>query len=143
MLGKILAREGNLDEALKYLQRAVDFMSDGKPTHASVGAAKFQQGVVYMLYGNEERDMEALRSFRDALSIAQMNEAGKGTQADSARVKWRMSQVMERRGMAAEAKAFNKAAEATKKKLLATGLFAQVSGEEELEYDSLVGLLYR
>jgi ATP/maltotriose-dependent transcriptional regulator MalT len=143
MLGKISAREGNLDVALKYLQRAIDLMSDGKPTHASVGAAKFQQGCVYMLYGKKQKDMEALRSFKDALSIAQMSEAGKGTQADSARVKWRMSQVMERQGMVAEAKAFSEAASATKEKLLATGLFATASGDEELEYDSLVGLLYR
>jgi tetratricopeptide (TPR) repeat protein len=115
MLGKIAALENQLDEAFTYQQRAVDLMSVGKPTHASVGAAK---------------------------SIAQMNEAGKGTQADSARVKWRMSQVMERQGMAAEAIAFRDAADATKRELLATGLFAQGSGEDQ-EYDSLVGLLYR
>lgn len=142
MLGKIAAREKNLDDASRHLQRAVDLMSVGKSTHASVGAAKFQQGVVGMLKSKEKEDMDALRLFRDALSIAQMNEAGKGTQADSARVKWRMSQVMERQGMTAEAKAFGDAAEATKKKLLATGLFAQGSGEEQ-DYDGLVGLLYR
>jgi hypothetical protein len=44
--------------------------------------------------------------------------------------------------MAAEAKGFREAADATKRKLLATGLFAQGSGEEQ-EYDSLVGFLYR
>jgi len=90
MLGKIAARESKLDEAFKYLQTAVDLMSVGKPTHASVGAAKFQQGVVYMLYNEDKKDIEALGLFRDALCIAQSNEAGKGTEADSARVKWRM-----------------------------------------------------
>jgi len=49
---------------------------------------------------------------------------------------------MKRQGMTTEAKAFAEAADATKKKLLATGLFARGSGEEQ-EYDSLVGLLYR
>ena len=142
MLGKIAARENKLEEAFNYLQRAADLMSVGKPTHASVGAAKFQQAVVCMFHNNEDKDLEALRLFRDSLSIAQMNEVGKGTQADSARVKWRMSQVMERQGMAAEAKAFGKAADATKRKLLSTGLFAKGSGDEQ-EYDCLVGLLYR
>ncbi len=41
-----------------------------------------------------------------------------------------------------EAKAFSEAATDTKKKLIATGLFAQGEGEEQ-EYDGLVGLLYR
>lgn len=142
MLGKIAARENSLNDAFNYLQRAVDLMSVGKPTHASVGAAKFQQDIVCMLKNNEEEDMNALRLFTDALAIAKMNEAGKGTQADSARVKWRMSQVMERQGTISEAKAFSDAAEATKKKLLATGLFARGSGDEQ-GYDGLVGLLYR
>ncbi|PVH79565.1 hypothetical protein DL98DRAFT_572409 [Cadophora sp. DSE1049] len=141
MLGKLAAREGKLDDASNYLQRAVDLMSVGKPTHASVGAAKFQQGVVCMLKNKEDEDMNALRLFRDALLIAQINEAGKGTEADSARVKWRMSQVMERQGMTAESKAFGDAAEATKKKLLATGLYAKGAEEEqeEQDYDALVG----
>ncbi len=142
MLGKIAARESDFDKASEHLQRAADLLSVGKPTHASVGAAKFQQGVVCMLKNKEEEDMEALRLFKDALSIAQMNEVGKGTQADSARVKWRMSQVMARQKMTAEAKALGDAAEATKQKLLATGLYAQGFGEDQ-EYDGLVGLLYR
>ncbi|KUJ20454.1 uncharacterized protein LY89DRAFT_771365 [Mollisia scopiformis] len=142
ILGKIAALENRLDEALTYQQRALDLMSIGKPTHASVGAAKFQQGVVRMLYQQEEKDMEALRLFRDALLIAQQNSAGKETQADSARVKWRMSQVMEHQGTAAEAEAFKHAADATKRELLATNLFAQGSWKDQ-EYDSLVGLLYR
>ncbi len=142
MLGKIAARENCLEEAFNYLQRAVELVSVGKPTHASVGAAKFQQGVVCLLQETEDKDMEALRLFRDALSNAQMNEAGKGNQADSARVKWRMSQVMNRLGMTAEGKAFGESANATKVKLLATGCYAHGCNEEQ-EYDSLVGLLYR
>lgn len=71
-----------------------------------------------------------------------MNEAGKKTQANSARVKWRMSQVMERQGMTVELKAYREAAEKTKTTLLAKGLFAKGEGEEQ-EYDSLVGMLYR
>ena len=139
MLGKIAACENKIDEAYAYLERSVKLVSVGKPTHASVGAAKFQLGCVCM---RQEKDMDALRLFRDSLAIAQMNEAGKRTQADSARVKWRMSQVMGRQGMTAEAKAFCEAAEKTKENLLAKGLFAKGEGEEQ-EYDSLVGLLYR
>jgi hypothetical protein len=90
----------------------------------------------------QEKDMDALRLFRDSLAIVQINEAGKTTQADSARVKWRMSQVMGRQGMAAEAKAYREVAEKIKESLLAKGLFARGEGEEQ-EYDSLVGLLYR
>jgi tetratricopeptide (TPR) repeat protein len=139
MFGKLAACQNELDEAYAHFERAVKLMSDGKPTHASVGAARYQQGCVRM---RQENDLDALRLFRDALTICQMNEAGKGTQADSARVKWRMSQVMERQKMAAEAKAYREAAEATKKTLLATGLYARGVGEEQ-EYDSLIGLLYR
>ncbi|KAJ5803463.1 uncharacterized protein N7503_005913 [Penicillium pulvis] len=139
MFGKVAAAEGELDEAYGFLQRAVDLMAEGKPTHISVGAARFQQGCVRMRQG---QDAEALRLFRDALTICQTNEGGKGTQADSARVKWRMSQVMEREGREAEAKAYREAAEKSKIELLATGLFAQGSGEEQ-NYDSLIGLLYR
>ncbi|KAH8587394.1 hypothetical protein B0O99DRAFT_526932, partial [Bisporella sp. PMI_857] len=139
ILGKMAACEDKLDDAYTYLERSIMLMSDGKPTHASVGAAKFQLGVVCM---RQEKDMDALRLFRDALTIAQMNEAGKKTQADSARVKWRMSQMMERQGMTAEAKAYSEAAEKTKTTLLAKGLFAKGEGEEQ-EYDSLVGMLYR
>lgn len=139
MFGKIAAAEGKLDEAYDFLQRAVDLMAEGKPTHISVAPALFQQGCVRMHQG---QDAEALRLFRDALSICEANEGGNGTQADSARVKWRMSQVMEREGREAEAKAYRDAAEKTKKELFATGLYAQGSGEEQ-EYDSLVGLLYR
>lgn len=51
--------------------------------------------------------MEAIIIFRDSLSTAQMNEKGEGTQADSARVKWRMSQVTERCGIT-KVKAFAK-----------------------------------
>lgn len=139
MFGKIAAGQNELDEAYAHFERAAKLMSNGKPTHASVGAARFQQGRVRMRQGN---DIDALRLLRDALTICQMNEAGKGTQADSARVKWRMSQVMERQKITAQAKAYREAAEATKKALLATGLYARGVGEEQ-EYDSLVGLLYR
>lgn len=71
-----------------------------------------------------------------------MNEAGKKSKADSARVKWRMSQAMERQNMHEEAEAFRNHAEETKTALLATGLYPNGEGEEQ-EYDSLVGLLYR
>lgn len=139
MFGKIAAAEGKLDEAYDFLQRAFDLMAEGKPAHISVVPARFHQGCVRMRQG---QDAEALRLLRDALTICQANEGGKGTQADSARVKWRMSQVMEREGMETEAQDYREDAEKTKKELFATGLYAQGSGEEE-EYDSLVGLLYR
>lgn len=45
-----------------------------------------------MQRGNE---VEALRYFRDALAIRQLNEAQRGNKGESARVKWRMSQIME------------------------------------------------
>jgi ATP/maltotriose-dependent transcriptional regulator MalT len=139
MLGKIAACQNDLDEAHAQLERAFKLLSSGKPTHASVASAKFQQGCVYLRQG---KDIEALRLFRDALAICQMNEAGKGTKADSARVKWRLSQAMSRQGMDVEAEAFRAAAEETKKTLFATGLYPQGEGEDR-EYDSLVGLLYR
>ena len=139
MLGKIAICQNNLDEAHAQLERAFKLLSSGKPTHASVASVKFQQGCVYL---RQEKYIEAFRMFGDALTICQMNEAGKGTKADSARVKWRMSQAMAHLGMDVEAEAFRAAAEETKKALFMTGLYPQGEGEDR-EYDSLVGLLYR
>ncbi|KAL8647404.1 MAG: hypothetical protein Q9210_005582 [Variospora velana] len=115
---KIAARHSNFNKAYNYNEQAYKLMSPGKPTHSSVMATRYQQGWVAIQRGNE---VEALRYFRDALTICQLNKAQRGNKGESARVKWRMSQIMENQGLADEAKTYREAGEETKKELTATG----------------------
>ena len=136
---KIAARQGELEQAYRLNERAYELMSPGKPTHSSVMAARYQQGWICMQRGD---DTGALRYFRDALTICQLNEVQRGNQGESARVKWRMSQIMEKQGFAEEAKSYREAGEKTKKELAATGDYPQGITEDDT-WDVFLGLLYR
>ena len=89
-----------------------------------------------------EDDTDALRHFRDALTICQLNEVRRGNKGEFARVKWRMSQIMERQGLAEEAKTCRKAAEKTRNELAVTGDFPKGIPEDD-SWDVFLGLLYR
>lgn len=136
---KIAARHGDFDQAYNYNERAYELMSPGKPTHSSVMATRYQQGWLAMQRGNE---VEAPRYFRDALTICQLNEAQRGNKGESARVKWRMSQIMEKQGLTDEAKTYREAGEETKKELAATGDYPKGITEDD-SWDVFLGLLYR
>ena len=136
---KIAARHGEFEEAYRLNERAYELMSPGKPTHSSVMATRYQQGWVCMQKGD---DIEALRYFRDALTICQLNEVQRGNKGESARVKWRMSQIMEKQGLAEEARTYREAAEKTKKELAATGDYPKGVTEDD-SWDAFLGLLYR
>ena len=136
---KIAVRHGELEEAYRLNERAYELMSEGKPTHSSVMATRFQQGRICM---QRRDDTEALRCFRDALTICQLNEVQRGNKGESARVKWRVSQIMERQGHAEEAKTYREAAEDTKMELAATGDYPKGIPEDD-SWDVFVGLLYR
>ena len=83
----------DLEKASRLNNIAHELMSPGKPTHSSVMATRFLQGRIRKIQGN---DIEALRNLRDALTICQFNMVQRGNQGESARVKWLLSQIMER-----------------------------------------------
>ncbi|KAL6692957.1 P-loop containing nucleoside triphosphate hydrolase protein [Trichoderma pleuroticola] len=136
---KIEAWRGNLEEAYSLATKAHDLVSAGKPIHASVMAAQYRLGWIAMLQG--ENDL-ALQHFEKSLVISRMNEQHRGNSGESARVQWRMSQVLERMGREENALSLREAAVKVKTSLLATGDYAQVE-DEESSWDALVGLLYR
>lgn len=136
---RIAARHDDFDEAYKLNEQAYELMAPGKPTHSSVMATRYQQGWVSMQRGDEE---EALRYFRDALTICQFNEAQRGNMGESARIKWRMSQLMEKQGLVDEAKVYREAGENTKKELAVTGDYPKGVTEDD-SWDIFLGLLYR
>ena len=107
--------------------------------HSSVMAIRYQQGLVWTQQGGEK---EALRYFRDALATCEFNEARRGNKGESARLKWRMSQIMEKQGLVDEAKAYRAAAEETKEELMATGDYPTGVSEDD-SWDVFLGLLYR
>ena len=87
-------------------------------------------------------DMEALRYFRDALTICQLNEVQRGNKGESARVQSLMSQIMERQGLVEEAKTYREAGEKTKKELAATGDYPRgITKDGTL--DVFTGILHR
>ncbi|KAL7933132.1 hypothetical protein V8C35DRAFT_322549 [Trichoderma chlorosporum] len=136
---KIEAWRGNLEEAYSLATRAHDLVSVGKPTHASVMAAQYRLGWIAMLRGDNEA---ALQHLEKSLAISRINEQHRGNAGESARVQWRMSQVLECMGREEEAVVLLEAAVKVKDGLLATGDYAQVQ-DKDSSWDALVGLLYR
>ncbi|KAK4076770.1 uncharacterized protein Triagg1_4373 [Trichoderma aggressivum f. europaeum] len=136
---KIEAWRGNLETAYSLATKAHDLVSAGKPTHASVMAAQYRLGWIAMLQGENEL---ALQHFEKSLVISRMNEQHRGNSGESARIQWRLSQVLERMGREEDALSLREASVKVKASLLATGDYAQVE-DEESSWDALVGLLYR
>lgn len=102
-------------------------------------AALYRLGWIAMLQGKNDI---ALQHFEKSLVISRMNEQHRGNSGESARIQWRMSQVLERIGRRENALSLREAAVKVKTSLLATGDYAQVEGEDD-SWDALVGLLYR
>ncbi|KAK1755394.1 P-loop containing nucleoside triphosphate hydrolase protein, partial [Echria macrotheca] len=136
---KIAAWQGDLASAAQLSHETEDLVSAGKPTHASVMATLYRQGWIAMLQGDHDA---ALKHLEKALLICQLNEPHRGNAGESARVRWRKSQVYERKGMVEEAKRLRDTAEGVKRELLETGDYAVVQDDEEAQWDALVGLLY-
>ncbi|KAF1957122.1 TPR-like protein [Byssothecium circinans] len=136
---KIAAREGNDKEAYSLLEKAYQLVSKGKPTHSSVMAVRYQQACACIRMGN---DNQAEKHLNEALAICQLNELQRGNKGESARVKWRLSQIMTRRGLMEDAKMLRDDAEETRKALEQTGDYA--SGQTgDSAWDVFMGLLYR
>ncbi|KAL7790602.1 TPR-like protein [Trichoderma afarasin] len=136
---KIEAWRGNLEEAYSLATKAHNLVSAGKPTHASVMAAQYRLGWIAML---QDKNEIALQHLEKSLVISRMNEQHRGNSGESARIQWRMSQVLERMGRRENALSLREAAVKVKTSLLATGDYAQVEDEDD-SWDALVGLLYR
>lgn len=147
-LGKIAMKQGQLAIANTHFQKAYDYIHPGKPTHQSVMAVLYHQGMLRLAEGKagqldeHQADEQALTYFGRCLTICQINESKRGDQGESARVKWRMSQVLDRQGKTNEAAAFRDAAENTKVALEHSGLFPHVD-DPESSWDCFLGQLYR
>ncbi|PTB42496.1 hypothetical protein M441DRAFT_456657 [Trichoderma asperellum CBS 433.97] len=136
---KIEAWRDNLEKAYSLATKAHHLVSAGKPTHASVMAAQYRLGWIAMLQGE---NVLALQHLEKSLVISRINEQHRGNSGESARIQWRMSQVLERMGREEDAMPLREAAVKVKASLLATGDYAQVE-DEDSSWDALVGLLYR
>jgi tetratricopeptide (TPR) repeat protein len=132
-LGKIAAKEGDLDLAMQHLQRAYDLQSPGKPTHQSVASALYHQALVCLLRpaDRQKNDEQALVYLRQALTITQFNESRRGDQGESARVKWQISKIWERQGRSANAATYRAAALRTKSELEQTKLYPEAPDEDQ------------
>ncbi|KAK4208503.1 hypothetical protein QBC37DRAFT_431898 [Rhypophila decipiens] len=133
ILGKIAYQEGDLELAMKYLQRAYDLQYPGKPTHQSVASALYHQALVCMRWptDREQRDEQALNYLRQALIITQFNEPRRGDQGETARVKWQISKIWDRQGRTADAAMYRTAALRAKVELERTGLHPKAPDEEQ------------
>lgn len=136
---KIAARAGKYQEAYDLLEKAHSLVSKGKPTHSSVMAVRYQQACACL---NMDQDTEAERHLKEALAICQLNELQRGNKGESARVKWRLSQLMTRKGLVAEAKAMKEDADATRTALDKTGDYNREQTGDAV-WDVFLGLLYR
>lgn len=125
ILGKIAIAEGDFEAASEHFGRAFNLMSVGKPTHQSVAATRYHQGLILLQREGDPqvKDSEAFALFQHSLRICQLNEARRGDQGESARVKWRISEILKRQNRLTEAQTYRTAAEKTKSELEATRLY--------------------
>ena len=131
---------------MQYAQDAYSYMAFAKPDLSMVIATRFLKAVVLMERGEAtgecfRDDQEALEHLREALTLCETTEDQRGNAGESARIKWRMSQVMARLGHAEEADVFLKEAEETKKQLQATGDYPIPDNEEE-SWNAFVDVSY-
>lgn len=118
---------------MRYLQRAYDLQSPGKPTHQSVASALYHQGLVCLLRVSDQQknDEQALAYLQQALTITQFNESRRGDQGESARVKWHISKIWDRQGRTADAATYRASALRTKFELEQTKLYPAAPDEEQ------------
>ncbi|KAM0511509.1 hypothetical protein ACHAPE_009761 [Trichoderma viride] len=86
---KIEAWRGNLEKAYLLANKALNLV---KPKHASAMAAQYRLGWIAMLQGEDDL---ALQHLEKSLAISRINEQLRGNKGESARIEWRMSQVLE------------------------------------------------
>lgn len=136
---KIAVRQGDLAKAHELNEKSYKLVSMGKPTHSSVMASRYRQAVVCMQQGD---DNAALNHLQYALQICQLNEAQRGDKGESARVKWRLAQIFDRKGFENEAKLFREDAEETKRQLDGTGNYTSgIKGDDS--WDVYLSILCR
>ena len=135
-------KEGNLETAMTHFECAYSCLSPGKPTHQSVMAVLYHQGLVSLAKNTKTDDEKAWEYLERCLAICQLNEPKRGDQGESARVKWQIAKVLDRREQHAEADAYRASALETKSNLQRKGHF-QADENEERSWDSFLALLYR
>ena len=101
-------------------------------------AVRYRQAVACMGMGSNDL---AEKHLNEALAICQLNEVQRGNKGESARVKWRLSQILAGRGEMRDAEALQIDADQTKLELEKTGEYAKQTGEDA--WDVFLGLLYR
>jgi len=118
---------------MKYLQRAYDLQSPGKPTHQSVASALYHQALVCLRRNgdNSVNEEQAVSFLKHALNITQFNEPRRGDQGESARIMWRLGQVWNAQGRTEEAAKYMSQALQAKKDLEGTGLHPTAPDEEQ------------
>lgn len=89
--------------------------------------------------------MFQLQHLQRAPVICQLNEPQRENSGESARVRWRISQVYDRMGNHQNARAFYESAVKEKEKLLATAEYAisDDDDDDEAPWNALVSLLYK
>lgn len=103
-LGKIAMKQGDLKVVNTSFQKAYEFIQPGKPTHQLVMAVLYHQGMLRLAEGKaglldkQQANEQALSYLGRCLTICQINESKRGDQGESARVKWRISRVLNQQG---------------------------------------------
>ena len=105
-------------------------------------AVLYHQGLVCLERHTASYDQEAQRYLDRCLAICQFNEPKRGDQGESARVKWQIARILERKGQSEDAEAYRTVALETKSHLQRTGHF-QLIDDEEKSWDCFLALLYR
>jgi len=122
---------------LFYFRLAEELQSPGKPTHQSITAARYHQACVLI---RQDDDKQALECLQLALKIAEFNEPKMGDAGDSARVKLRIAEILQRQGSITESATFRAAAETTKLELEQTGAYAKAPDDSQ-SWDTFCDLL--
>lgn len=118
---------------MKYLQVSYDLQSPGKPTHQSVASTLYHQALVCLQTAGDKaaNDEKAASYLKRALKITLFNESQRGDKGESARVMWRLSQVLRRQGEVTKADEYETRARKAKADLEKTGLHPKAPDEEQ------------
>lgn len=106
-------------------------------------AALYHQGLVALARNNTADNEDAWQYLERCLAICQLNEPRRGDQGESARVKWQMAKILERRGKMNEAEAYRISALETRTILRRSGHFQTFDDNDERSWDCFLALLYR
>jgi tetratricopeptide (TPR) repeat protein len=139
MYAKIAMLKGRFDDARGFAESVRADFAKNSTLHPALASACYRLGCIYM----QQQDLpKALECFEEALGICQLREVHKGDKGETARVKWRISQIKDMQGEHAEADISRLPTEATYDTLHATGKYTP-GVDKEQGFDNLISFLYR